>query len=153
MPEGLEMTAGKFTFRVPEDRLYTAEGIWVLSEVDRPSNRIRVGLTDYLQQHSGDVAFAFVKPSGARLSADETLAEVETIKTLLELPSPVAGTVVEVNPALNLTPEVINQDPYGEGWLATIEPTDWGADRAGLLGPREYLSHMQSQVQEELEKP
>jgi glycine cleavage system H protein len=61
--------------------------------------------------------------------------------------------VVKVNPALDLTPEVINRDPYGEGWLATIEPADWGADRAGLLGPREYLSHMQSQVQEELEKP
>jgi len=153
MPEGLEMTAGKFTFRVPEDRLYTAEGIWVLSDVDRPSNHIRVGLTDYLQQHSGDVAFAFVKPSGARLSANEILAEVETIKTLLELPSPVAGTVAEVNPALDLTPEVINQDPYGEGWLATLEPTDWGADRAALMTPREYISLIQSLVEEELKKP
>ena len=147
------MVAGKFTFRVPEDRLYTAQGIWVLSEKGEPSGRVRVGLTDYLQQHSGDVAFAFVKPSGARLAADETLAEVETIKTLVEVPSPVAGTVVEPNPALDLTPEVINQAPYGQGWLATIEPADWGTDRAGLLTPRDYLSHVQSLVHEELEKP
>ena len=153
MAECLEMTAGKFTFRVAEDRLYTAQGVWVLSEKCEPGDRVRVGLTDYLQQHSGDVAFAFVKPSGARLSADETLAEVETIKTLLELPPPVAGTVVEVNPALDLTPEVINRDPYGEGWLATLEPADWGTDRAGLLTPREYFSLMQSLVEEELEKP
>jgi len=153
MAECLEMTAGKFTFRVPEDRLYTAQGVWVLSEKREPGDRVRVGLTDYLQQHSGDVAFAFVKPSGARLSADETLAEVETIKTLLELPPPVVGTVMEVNPALDLTPEVINRDPYGEGWLATLEPADWGTDRAGLLTPKEYFSLMQSLVEEELEKP
>jgi glycine cleavage system H protein len=152
MAECLETTAGKFTFRVPEDRLYTAQGIWILPEKGGSSGRVRVGLTDYLQQHSGDVAFASVKPSGAKLSADEILAEVETMKTLLELPSPVVGTVAEVNPALDLTPEVINQDPYGEGWLVTIEPTDWGADYARLLGPREYLSHMQFQVQKELEK-
>ncbi len=153
MPEYLEVTAGKFTFRVPEDRLYTPQGVWVLWEKGKPTGRVRVGLTDYLQQHSGDVAFASVKPSGARLAADETLAEVETIKTLLELPPPVAGTVAEVNPALDLTPEVINQDPYGEGWLATIEPADWGTDHAGLLSPSEYLSHVQSLVHEELERP
>jgi glycine cleavage system H protein len=153
MTECLEMTVGKFTFRVPGDRLYTAEGVWVLSEMDRPADRVRVGLTDYLQQQSGDVAFAFVKPAGTRLSAGETLAEIETIKTLLEVPSPVPGTVAEPNPALDLEPEIVNHDPYGEGWLATIEPSDWEGDRMALLDPQAYFSVMRLQVEEELKKP
>jgi glycine cleavage system H protein len=150
MPDYLEFTADKFTFRVATDRLYTSQGVWVQAQTNA---RVRVGVADYLQQSSGDVAFASVKPAGTRLAAGAAFAEVETIKTVLELPSPVSGTVVEANPALNLTPEAINQDPYERGWLAVIEATDWGSDRAKLLEPNAYLSAMQSQVQADLKKP
>ena len=115
MPDDLEFTADKFTFRVAADRLYTPQGVWVQAQ---KNGRVRVGLADYLQQSSGDVAFASVKPAGTRLTAGAAFAEVETIKTMLELLSPVNGPVVEANPALSLTPEVINQDPYEKGWLA-----------------------------------
>ena len=83
----------------------------------------------------------------------DSLAEIETIKTLLELPSPVSGTVVEVNPALVMTPEVINQDPYGDGWLAVVETTDWNVERLTLLEADAYFSAMQSEAHEELRKP
>ena len=86
---------------------------------------MRIGLTDYLQQLNGDVAFAHVKPVGTKLAAGDEFAELETIKANVSLFSPVSGTVVEINPDLDLSPEIINQEPYGKGWLAVIEAADW----------------------------
>ncbi len=152
MPEYLEKTVDKFTFRVAKDRLYSSEGIWVLPlEPDAPK-RVRVGLTDFMQQRSGDVAFLSAKVPGTRLAAGDDFAEMETIKVNLSLPSPVAGTIVEVNQSLELGPEVVNQDPYEKGWLAVIETSSWIEDRAGLLDPGAYFSLMQSQVEQELRK-
>jgi glycine cleavage system H protein len=149
MPAYLEFTADKFIFRVATDRLYTAQGVWAQAQTN---NRVRVGLADYVQQSSGDVAFASVKAAATRLAAGATFAEVETMKTMLELPSPLSGTVVEANPALYLTPELVNQDPYEKGWLAVIEAANWESDRARLLEPNAYYSVMQSQVQADLKK-
>ena len=150
MPEYLEATVDKFTFRVARDRLYTPQGTWVFWMKPEAPNRVRIGLADYLQQHSGDVAFATVQPVGTKLLAGERLAEIETIKAMVELPSPVSGTVAEVNPALDATPEVVNQDPYGKGWMAVIETTAWEVERAKLLEPDAYFAAMQSEAQEEL---
>jgi glycine cleavage system H protein len=152
MPEYLETTVDKFRFLVAKDRLYTAQGAWVFWMRPEAANRVRIGLADYLQQRSGDVAFATVQPVGTKLVAGETLAEIETIKAMLELPSPVSGTVAEANPGLDTTPEVINQDPYGNGWLAVIETTAWAAERAKLLEPHAYFSAMQAEAHEELKK-
>ena len=148
MPKYLEMTADKFTFRVATDRLYTPEGVWILPELE--SKRVRVGLADYLQQHSGDVAFANVKPAGTRLTAGGQFAEIETIKAMVDLHAPVTGTIVEVNAELNTSPEAINQSAYEAGWLAVIEPSAWSADRPGLLGPAAYFAVMQAQVEKNL---
>jgi len=148
MPEYLETTADKFTFRVATDRRYTPQGIWVLEEPG--TQRVRVGLADYIQQHNGDVAFANVKPVGTKLAVGEQFAEIETIKAMVELASPVSGAIVEVNPALDTTPEVINQTPFQEGWLAVVETTSWEADRSKLLDASAYFKVMQAQVQEEL---
>ena len=148
MPEHLEMTADKFTFRVATDRLYTAQGVWILPEP--ASKRVRVGLADYLQQHNGDVAFANVKPVGSKLAAGEQFAEIETIKAMVDLHAPVSGTVVEANAALNAGPEAINQSPYEAGWLAVIEPAAWETERSKLLDATAYFAVMQGQVQEDL---
>jgi glycine cleavage system H protein len=148
MPKYLEMTADKFTFRVATDRLCSPEGVWVLPEPD--TTRVRVGLADYLQQHNGDVAFANVKPVGTKLAAGDQFAEIETIKAMVDLHAPVAGTIVEVNAELNTSPEAINQSPYEAGWLAVIETSAWSADRSGLLGPAAYFAVMQAQVEKDL---
>jgi glycine cleavage system H protein len=151
MPRYLETTADKFTFRVATDRLYTAEGVWVLPEAE--GKRVRVGLADYLQQHSGDVAFANVKAAGTQVAAGGVFAEIETIKAMVDLHAPVSGQVVEVNVALHLGPEAINQSPYEAGWLAVMEPSEWEAERSNLLGPAAYFAVMQKQVQEDLKGP
>jgi glycine cleavage system H protein len=148
MPKYLEMTADKFTFRVATDRLYSPEGVWVLPQPDGP--RVRVGLADYLQQHNGDVAFANVKGVATKLAAGGQFAEIETIKAMVDLRAPISGTIIEVNAALNMSPESINQAPYEAGWLAVIEPAAWDDERPGLLGPAAYFAVMQAQVQKDL---
>ncbi len=153
MPEFLETTVDKFTFRVAADRLYGRDGLWVLRVQPRDGNRVRVGLTDYLQQESGDVAFVTVRPAGTKLQAGDDLADLETIKVVTTLVSPVGGTIVAVNEALEPHPELINQSPYERGWLAEIDAADWEAGRALLLDAKAYFAVMKSQVEEEAGKP
>lgn len=153
MTEYLETTVDKFTFRVAKDRYYTPQGAWAFWMKPEAPNHIRIGLTDYLQQRSGDVAFATVQPVGTKLVAGERMADIETIKTIVELQSPVNGMVVEVNAALEMTPEVINQDPYGDGWLAVVETTDWNAEHMDLLEPDAYLSAMRTEALGEMTQP
>ncbi len=148
MPEYLETTVDKFIFRVATDRRYSAEGIWALE--DGPS--VRIGVSDFVQQFNGDVAFAEVAAPGTALAAGDEVAGIETIKVNLSLPSPVGGTVAEVNPALELSPEVINQDPYGEGWLAILDASDWPTDREALLDAQAYFALMRGQAEEEAKK-
>jgi glycine cleavage system H protein len=150
MPEYLEATFDKFTFRVATDRLYSAQGLWVLPLPSERAGRVRVGLSDYLQQRSGDVAFVHVKPAGTSIAPGGELAEMETIKAILSLTSPVGGTVVESNPVLDPTPELVNQDPYDRGWLADLDAANWEAERSRLLEPQAYLASMRSQVEQEL---
>ena len=152
MPEYLETSVDKFIFRVATDRFYHSDGVWAFWPESLGNGQVRIGLTDYLQQLNGDVAFAHVKPVGTKLAAGDEIAELETIKANVSLFSPVSGTVVEVNPDLDLSPEVINQEPYVKGWLAVIEATNWQADRAKLLDPQAYLAAMRAHAEEELKK-
>jgi glycine cleavage system H protein len=149
MPDYLETTVDKFIFKVATDRLYSAEGAWALAD----GNRVRVGMTDFLQQLNGDVAFAAVQPEGTAVASGDEVAAIETIKANVSVTSPVGGTVAEVNPAMELSPEVINQDPYGQGWLVVIEASDWPTDRDPLLGPQAYFELMKGQAEEEAKKP
>jgi len=145
MPEFLEVAIDKFTFRVASDRLYTEEGVWAKFE----AGGVRVGLSDFLQQRSGDIAFVDVKPVGARVNAGEEFATIETVKVNVSLGSPLAGGVVATNPVLRSAPETINADPYGGGWLAIIEASDWPADQRRLLTPEAYLNAVKRLAGEE----
>jgi glycine cleavage system H protein len=148
MPEFLETTVDKFTFKVATDRVYTREGVWALPE----ANQVRIGLSDFLQQRSGDIAFAEVKPVGTALAIGDEIAAIETIKVNIALGSPINGKLIEVNPDMDLKPEAINQDPYGAGWLAVIEATAWETDRAQLLDPQAYFIVMKAEAEEEAKK-
>jgi glycine cleavage system H protein len=156
MPDFLEVTVDKFTFKVAADRLYTPAGVWAfaegLAEGLAEENRIRIGLSDFQQQRSGDVAFAEVQPVGTLLAFDDEAAVVETIKVNISLGSPAAGKVVEANPAMSDAPDVINQDPYGEGWIAVIEAVDWKSDQARLLSPQAYFNHIKALADQETKK-
>jgi glycine cleavage system H protein len=148
MTEFLKTTVDKFIFKVATDRFYSSEGLWALEE----GNHIRIGLSDFLQQRSGDVAFAEIKPVDTVLVAGDDVAMIETIKVNISLTAPVNGKVVKVNPAMNDAPEAINQDPYGKGWLAIIEATKWEVDKVTLLKPQTYFKLMKGQAEEEAKK-
>ncbi len=145
MSEFLETKVGKFTFKVAVDRLYTAEGIWSQAF----GNKVMIGLSDFLQQRSGDIAFADVKPEGTVLAYGQEAAAIETIKVTLDFKSPVAGTVVRVNHRVVTAPETINQDPYGEGWMCEIEAIDWPADQMKSLEPAAYFALMKQEAENE----
>ncbi len=149
MPEEtLKVTVDKFTFLVPTDRLYSDAGVWVKLE----GSRARLGVSDYLQQSSGDVAFAKLKPVGTKIERDDDFADIETVKVDVSVPSPVKGTVVEINSRLAEASELINQDPYDKGWLAVIELADWESDKAQLLAPEAYLAAVKDQAEKETKK-
>jgi glycine cleavage system H protein len=147
MGEFLETTVDKFVFRVATDRLYSRDGVWVL---ETGEGRVQLGLSDYFQQRNGDAAFVHIKPVGTKLAVGEEFAELETIKVNSSLCTPVAGTVTEVNTTLDLSPEAINEDPYGKGWLAVLDAADWTRDAATLLDPQSYLSLIRSEAQQEI---
>ena len=146
MPEFLEVTVDKFTFKIADDRWYTREGLWALPEADR----VRVGLSDDVQQRSGDIAFAEIKPIGTTLAVGDEVAALETIKVNVALSSPVSGEVVEANAALETAPEAINRDPYGAGWLAVIAPADWPTARSRLLDAAAYFEVVKREAEEEV---
>jgi glycine cleavage system H protein len=142
----LELRVDKFTFHVPKGLYYNDVGVWVRQE----GSVAWLGLSDFAQQRSGDVAFAEVKPVGTALGPGDELASVETIKVNVSLPSPVTGAIVETNSALQDAPELINQDPYGKGWLAVVKLTDWENDRARLMSADAYYAAIKKQAEEEV---
>jgi glycine cleavage system H protein len=146
MTDFLETTVDKFTFRVATDRFYNSEGVWAKAE----GRTVRIGLSDFVQQRSGDIAFADVKPEGSVLAFGDEVASIETIKVNLSLNSPASGKIVEVNPDLEMAPEVINQDPFEKGWIAVIEASDWETDRPRLLDPQAYFAKMKVEAEEEV---
>ncbi|MDP9442143.1 MAG: glycine cleavage system protein GcvH [Actinomycetota bacterium] len=118
---------------VPDDRRYTADHEWARLE----DGRIRIGITDYAQDALGDVVFVQLPEPGSRVEPGAAFSEVESTKSVSDVYAPVAGTVVEVNGELADAPQRLNEDPYGEGWICVIEPTDPGSVEE-LLSPQAY---------------
>jgi glycine cleavage system H protein len=148
MTDYLETAVDKFVFQVATDRFYSSEGLWVKPE----GSLVRIGLSDFVQQRSGDVAFAEVKEAGVAVTQEDEIAVIETIKVDISFLSPVNGKVVEINPEMDESPEIINQDPYEAGWLALIEVSDWESDKAQLLVPQQYFERMKAEAEEEAKK-
>ena len=148
MTEYLETTVDKFIFKVAKDRLYTPEGLWAQIE----NSLVRIGVTDFFQQHNGDIAFVTVQPAGTVLRLKDELASVETIKVNMSLESPVSGKIVNLNKLVTSKPETINLDPYGNGWLCDIEANRWDTERADLLSPEQYFHKMKNDAEEEVKK-
>lgn len=148
MTEYLQTSVDKFTFKVATDRYYNAEGIWAKQE----GPCVRIGLSDFLQQRSGDIAFAEVNPEGTMLAFGDEVAVIETIKVNISLSSPVSGKILEVNPDMETVPEVINQDPFERGWIAVVEASDWEADQTRLLDAQAYFAKMKKEAEEEVNR-
>lgn len=102
----------------PDDLRYTEEHEWVRDEGD---GRVRVGITDYAQDALGDVVYVDVPEVGTQVTAAQPFGEVESTKSVSDVYAPVSGTVLERNRLLEERPELVNEQPYGDGWLAVLE--------------------------------
>jgi len=120
---------------VPDDLKYTAEHEWVRSS--EGSTTVRVGITDYAQEALGDVVYVSLPELGASVTRGSAVGEVESTKSVSDIFAPLSGTVTARNEALDATPELINSDPYGDGWLIEIELSD-AAEQSELLDAGAY---------------
>lgn len=120
----------------PENLKYTAEHEWVRTPGDAPGS-VRIGITDYAQDALGDIVFVQLPDLGAQVTAGAAVGELESTKSVSDVYVPVSGEVVARNETLDANPELVNSDPYGEGWLFELVPTD-AADVEGLLDAAGY---------------
>ena len=116
----------------PDDLRYTEEHEW--ARID--GRRVTVGITDYAQDALGDVVYIDLPASGTRVERGQPFGEVESTKSVSDLYAPVTGTIVERNETLESQPELVNSEPYGNGWMVVIEADD--EDMEGLLSAAEY---------------
>ena len=107
-------------YDVPEDLYYTKDWAWFKVEGDK----IRVGITDYAQKQLREVVYAELPDSGTTLEQGEPYGTVESVKAVSDLIAPVSGTVEDINEEVQSSPEILNEDPYGKGWLLVIKPSN-----------------------------
>ncbi|MFN3950885.1 MAG: glycine cleavage system protein GcvH [Thermaurantimonas sp.] len=118
---------------IPGELFYTKDHEWVRFEGDVAT----VGITDFAQSELGDIVFVEIETLGQSLDREAVFGSVEAVKTVSDLYLPVAGEILEVNDQINSAPELVNSDPYGQGWMVKVRVAD-PTDRTGLLTAEEY---------------
>jgi glycine cleavage system H protein len=119
----------------PEHLRYTKDHEWILID----GNNATVGITEYAQRELGDIVFVEVDTIGKELESGAVFGTVEAVKTVSDLFIPISGTITELNPALNGSPELVNSDPYGEGWMVKMTFSD-PSQLDGLMDAAAYAS-------------
>lgn len=120
----------------PDDRKYTREHEWVKLE-DADTGRVVAGITDYAQDQLGDIVYVELPKPGTTVSQMGKIGEIESVKSVSDLFSPVSGEVIEVNERLLDHPEIANEDPYGEGWLVRLKMTE-ASELSSLMSAEDY---------------
>ena len=148
MSEYLQTVFDKFELRVHKEYYYTEDGLWAKIE----AGRVRVGLSDYLQRTGGDVAFVEVVRQGSTIEKQAEFGTLETAKTTVSLLSPISGTIEQLNGILSEKPELVNSDPYGEGWLLILAPRNLEDDLKTLMNADQYFKLMLNKLETENKK-
>ncbi len=126
------------SFEVPEDCRYLASHEWAR----QTDGTVTVGISDFAQDELGDVVFVELPDEGTAVTANEDFGVVESIKAVSDIYAPISGTVTAANDALVEQPELVNEDPYGDGWMIEVEPAD-ESELDDLLGPDEYADQIE----------
>lgn len=146
--DSYRLKALKWTFQVPKGLLYNENDCWAKIE----GQKARVGITDFLQSMATDIIFVEFKDVGTEIEQLDEVASFESTKTILDLISPVSGVIVKVNEKLSERPELVNQDPYGEGWFAVLKLKNFESDRENLLDAKRYFEVLKRKVEAERKK-
>lgn len=120
---------------IPKNLYYTKEHEWASVQTD---GVVRIGITAHAQESLHEVVFVELPKMGAKVKRMEILGTVESVKAVSEIYCPVSGEIVKVNTVLDKSPELVNKEPYGQGWIAEIKPSNLKADLNTLLSPKEY---------------
>jgi glycine cleavage system H protein len=147
----LEGSVGRLHFCVRSGCLYTEDGLWLAPDENR--HVVRIGLTDYRQQTGGDITYVELPERGMAFDAGEDLADIEADNTDVSLTAPCSGTVMALNGGLNGQPDLINHDPYGEGWLLELKPVEWPVTAPTLLDATTYLRLVSRRATDALTQP
>jgi len=123
----------------PDDRRYTEEHEWALLSSGEDGDRVTIGITHYAQDALGDVVYVDLPPSGTRVEAGQPFGEVESTKSVSDLYAPLSGTIAERNAALESNPELVNSDPYGEGWMVVLTVDD-ASVLEGMMSAEAYAA-------------
>jgi len=146
--EFLETIADKFIFKVKKGILYSREDCWV----EVKNGRVTVGVTDFLQRLGGDAVFVETRAPGAVIKQAEPMGQMETIKMNMELIAPVSGVIEEVNEILSDNPELINEDPFGQGWIYKVKVEKIEEEIKNLLTDEVYFELMKRKIAGELDR-
>lgn len=143
-----EIKVDKWTFRVPKDLFFNENDCWARIEGDKA----KVGITDFLQNMISDVVFVEFKEVGSRIEQFDEVAAFESLKSVLDVISPVSGVIDGVNEKLRESPELANKDPYGEGWFVSIKLENPEADEENLLTAEGYFEVLKKKLEIERKK-
>jgi len=122
---------------IPEDLLYTSDHEWIRVQEEE----ITIGITEFAQEQLGDVVYVELPEEGDEIEAEDAFGSVESVKAVSEIYSPISGKVIEINDLLEDSPEKVNTDPYGDGWMVQLEASDTSA-LEGLMSPEEYQEYL-----------
>jgi glycine cleavage system H protein len=135
----------KFIFKVKNGIYYHKEGCWV----EVAGNIATIGVSDFFQTINGDFASTGLFGVGVNIKQNETIGDIETMKISVELISPVSGKITEHNKKVDDMPEIINTDPYGEGWLLKADVKDFENEKINLMDSEKYFDYMKARIDEE----
>ena len=126
-------------FDIPENLPYTEEHEWARLEAD---DTVVIGVTDYASKQLHEIVYVELPEAGGDAELMEVIGALESVKAVSDLNNPVGGTIIEVNDELLDSPELINESPYGEGWIAKLKPSDWEGDKVHLMDSTSYIRHV-----------
>jgi glycine cleavage system H protein len=143
-----EYVFDKFIFKVKNGVYYHKDGCWI----EKADSIATIGVTDFFQTLNGDVASVVLFGLGLKLKQGSPFGDIETMKVSFELTSPASGEIVELNKLLDNSPELVNLEPYGNGWLLKIKLDDFETDKLNLMDSKSYFDFMKAKVAEEGDK-
>lgn len=143
-----EYAYDKFIFKIKNEIYYHQDGCWV----EKTDNIATIGVTDFFQTLNGDIASVSLFAVGIKIKQGEPFGDIETMKVSFELTSPVRGEIIELNKKLDNSPELVNLEPYGNGWLLKVRLDDFEKDKVNLMNSKSYFDFMKLKVAEEGQK-
>ncbi|MEM3406326.1 MAG: glycine cleavage system protein GcvH [Nitrososphaerota archaeon] len=132
-------------YKIIKNLLYSKDHVWIKIE----NNKAKIGITDYIQKNLHDIVYIELPEINSNIHQGKKLALMESIKTISEIHSPLTGKILKINEELKSKPGLINESPYGDGWIAIIEPINFEKEKSNLLNFKEYVEYIRKIIEKE----